>query len=782
MKASRNDFSNAEISLCFPSDYKDEELLKSIPDFAFPFSSNFESPAVDHFTFVLTDIDSKFRFGFCRLSAGSQSCLCIVSYYPWFEIFYRLLNYVAEIQGCEIDSDFTSLLLSLIHLDASVAPGTKLQVANQKKTKIFAFNVPNSNSLPSIPDNRNLTEYYSTVDSYNMMMMFASMLFERRIVVVSRKLSRLTACVHGASSLFHPFHWQHLYIPILPPHLVDYCCAPMPFLIGIHSSLMSKITKADLGDAVILDADSNSVSSPYDDLGSIPTKVVSFLKKELRAHKKNKATTPCVLMGQTVSRAFLRTMVRLIGGYHSAVTDHGSALGFDKAVFLESRSATVLPFLEHLLHVQAFEQFITDRLQILKENPEFVDEFESEIHSYTAEKQTKGKYKVMWSTKYDKTLTDIANKVKSTGMSTFKTVKTTINDFCDMDFGGGPRRQTEVDVKIIVSDASSKATTTAVDSTFVEVPRLSPPALMRNSKPRSGHFEANRHRSFRLSNDDSEVLDILLQASLPLLSDVDMDKVFRKYSYDNLDCNVSASDDSDISRDTTSSGREEFTLLRHENLTPKSFGNCDRLSSEVKHRMVSSAPNMIERVRVISTDPEVLSKTTNAVDVIVGKKSSAFQVTFDSTALPTNGENGSDTMVRRFDQMMMMGKLTEKSSDFNERRAKRLSVRYLPNVQQIIQRYEKTSTEPTSAKPLPVSPPSTAFIEPMVAAQTARYNHLEQNPRPGVYREPRTNAGQNSRTLDNRCVVINRTAERKDLFPLKSCSSNDSSSSAHSNL
>jgi len=36
------------------------------------------SCAVDYFSFVLTDIGSKFRFGFCRLSADSESCLCIV--------------------------------------------------------------------------------------------------------------------------------------------------------------------------------------------------------------------------------------------------------------------------------------------------------------------------------------------------------------------------------------------------------------------------------------------------------------------------------------------------------------------------------------------------------------------------------------------------------------------------------------------------------------------------------------------------------------------------------
>ena len=31
-----------------------------------------------NFTFVLTDIESKQRFGFCRLSSGAHSCYCIL--------------------------------------------------------------------------------------------------------------------------------------------------------------------------------------------------------------------------------------------------------------------------------------------------------------------------------------------------------------------------------------------------------------------------------------------------------------------------------------------------------------------------------------------------------------------------------------------------------------------------------------------------------------------------------------------------------------------------------
>ena len=34
---------------------------------------------------------------------------------------------------------------------------------------------------------------------------------------------QLTACLHGSVALLYPMYWQHIYIPVLPPHLLDYC-------------------------------------------------------------------------------------------------------------------------------------------------------------------------------------------------------------------------------------------------------------------------------------------------------------------------------------------------------------------------------------------------------------------------------------------------------------------------------------------------------------------------------------------------------------------------------
>lgn len=86
---------------------------------------------------------------------------------------------------------------------------------------------------------RNLTEYYNAVDSNNMMIIFASMLYERRIIFTSRRLNRLSACVQSANAIIYPMHWQHIFIPVLPQQLVDYLLAPMPYLIGVSSTLLS---------------------------------------------------------------------------------------------------------------------------------------------------------------------------------------------------------------------------------------------------------------------------------------------------------------------------------------------------------------------------------------------------------------------------------------------------------------------------------------------------------------------------------------------------------------
>ncbi|XP_060732398.1 DENN domain-containing protein 1B isoform X4 [Tachysurus vachellii] len=310
----------------FPQDFGDQEVLQTVPRFCFPFDVErvSQNQVGQNFTFVLTDIESKQRFGFCRLTSGCKVCICLLSYLPWFENYYKLLNTLADYLSKHQENDLNDLLEKLYRLKVP-KPDTAVTLSVH-----LHFVAPDITGLPTIPENRNLTEYFVAVDVNNMLHLYASMLHERRIIITSSKLSTLTACVHGSASMLYPMHWQHIYIPVLPSHLLDYCCAPMPYLIGVHLSLLERVKSRSLEDVIILNVDTNTLESPTDDLHNLPS-------------------------------------------------DVGEPITFSEESFVAHRSSAMKSFLEMAVNLQLFKQFIDGRLAKLNEGRGFTDVFEEEI-------------------------------------------------------------------------------------------------------------------------------------------------------------------------------------------------------------------------------------------------------------------------------------------------------------------------------------------------------------------------------------------------------------------
>ncbi|KAG8556050.1 hypothetical protein GDO81_017909, partial [Engystomops pustulosus] len=337
----------------FPEDFSDQDLLYMVPKFCFPFAieRGSQSQMGQHFTFVLTDIESKQRFGFCRLTSGGKICLCILSYLPWFEVYYKLLNTLADYLVKEQENDLNDVLKTLynhpvpeahtpvsLNLNPLQFISREPLLKTQSTPELHSFFItPDVTGLPTIPESRNLTEYFVAVDVNNMLQIYASMLHERRIIFTSRKLSTLTACVHASASLLYPMYWQHIYIPVLPPHLLDYCCAPMPYLIGVHYSLIERVRSRSLDDVVLLNVDTNSLETPFNDLSALPSDVDSLRYKP------------------------------------------GEPVSFSEENFVAHRSSTMKQFLENAVNLQLFKQFIDGRLEKLNSGRGFSDMFEEEI-------------------------------------------------------------------------------------------------------------------------------------------------------------------------------------------------------------------------------------------------------------------------------------------------------------------------------------------------------------------------------------------------------------------
>ncbi|NXI15991.1 DEN1A protein, partial [Irena cyanogastra] len=339
------------------------------------------------------------------------------SYLPWFEVFYKLLNVLADYSAKGQDSQ-RSELLETFHKLTIPEPGTSVHLGVHSY-----FTVPDTRELPSIPENRNLTEYFVAVDVNNMLHLYASMLYERRILICCSKLSTLTACIHGSAAMLYPMFWQHVYIPVLPPHLLDYCCAPMPYLIGIHLSLMEKVRSMALEDVVILNVDTNTLETPFDDLQSLPNDVVSALKNRL---KKVSTTT-----GDGVARAFLKAQAAFFGSYRNALKiEPGEPITFCEEAFVSHRSSVMRQFLQNAIQLQLFKQFIDGRLDLLNSGEGFSDVFEEEINM--GEYAGSDKLYHQWLSTVRKGSGAILNTVKTKANPAMKTVYKFAKDHAKM--------------------------------------------------------------------------------------------------------------------------------------------------------------------------------------------------------------------------------------------------------------------------------------------------------------------------------------------------------------
>ncbi|XP_052524082.1 DENN domain-containing protein 1A isoform X5 [Tympanuchus pallidicinctus] len=385
-----------EVRRQFPEDYSDQEVLQTLTKFCFPFymDSHAVSQVGQNFTFVLTDIDSKQRFGFCRLSSGAKSCFCILSYLPWFEVFYKLLNVLADYSAKGQDNQRNELL-ETFHKLSIPEPKTPVQLGLHSY-----FTVPDIRELPSIPEN-------------------------------------LTACIHGSAAMLYPMFWQHVYIPVLPPHLLDYCCAPMPYLIGIHLSLMEKVRNMALEDVVILNVDTNTLETPFDDLQSLPNDVVSALKNRL---KKVSTTT-----GDGVARAFLKAQASFFGSYRNALKiEPGEPITFCEETFVSHRSAVMRQFLQNAIQLQLFKQFIDGRLDLLNSGEGFNDAFEEEINM--GEYAGSDKLYLQWLSTVRKGSGAILNTVKTKANPAMKTVYKFAKDHAKMGIKEVKNRLKQKDV------------------------------------------------------------------------------------------------------------------------------------------------------------------------------------------------------------------------------------------------------------------------------------------------------------------------------------------------
>ncbi|XP_034523460.1 DENN domain-containing protein 4B isoform X9 [Ailuropoda melanoleuca] len=220
-----------------------------------------------------------------------------------------------------------------------------------------------------------------------------AVLTEHKVLVHSLRPDLLTSVCEALVSMIFPLHWQCPYIPLCPLVLADVLSAPVPFIVGIHSSYFDLHDPP--ADVICVDLDTNTLFQTEDKkslsprtLPRRPYKVLLATLTELYQQLDQTYTGPeeeasleflltdyeavCgrrARLEREVQGAFLRFMACLLKGYRDFLRPLTQAPSegardvdnlFFLQGFLKSRERSSHKLYCQLLRTQMFSQFIEE--------------------------------------------------------------------------------------------------------------------------------------------------------------------------------------------------------------------------------------------------------------------------------------------------------------------------------------------------------------------------------------------------------------------------------------
>lgn len=128
-----------------------------------------------------------------------------------------------------------------------------------------------------------LEPIFQLFDIKTIIHLVALVLCEYRVLVHSTQQSLLCPVAEGLCALIYPFRWQHPYVPILPRVLSEYLQAPLPYILGIHTSwLQSMLENGRPEHLVIVDVDRGTIQLQESGGPVLPHKMTTALHHRLK--------------------------------------------------------------------------------------------------------------------------------------------------------------------------------------------------------------------------------------------------------------------------------------------------------------------------------------------------------------------------------------------------------------------------------------------------------------------------------------------------------------------
>ena len=344
----------------------------------------------ERFTLCLTREDGTRVMGVVRRVDGGRAALVALSRKPWFEYYHDALE-GASAEAVRVLSETTASARGesrerrlgpddalYAYLDRVMGartpkPGTEVTVG--LPWTAYAGVATQSVRLRAPDLSREFNggiKFTSVLDCGHMdavLALFAALVHERRVVVTSSRLEALSGAVQAANASLYPLSWQHIFLPVLPESFLDYLTAPMPFLVGVHASLVPEMKKLPCDDVFVLDLDDGSFTYFEEDFDAMPSGALTLLRVGLlREIERSRGED-----SQAVARVFRTFFSSTLGPYKAHIKGVwanpppkdaivADSLWLDQREFMQSsKHAGVLAAMRG---TQMYEVFVRQRLKM----------------------------------------------------------------------------------------------------------------------------------------------------------------------------------------------------------------------------------------------------------------------------------------------------------------------------------------------------------------------------------------------------------------------------------
>ena len=317
-------------------------------------------------------------------------CLCLISKYPYsFEMEKCLQSIFKIISEDKKDYNFEINDLIMYVINSVPIPD---------KNSLVKFYIPYCNRDISLRcttinglnimniDFAKLTQIFSI---NNIIIIFRLLLSEKKILFIDDDYTVLSKVTDAFISLLYPLKWVHTYIPIMSEQMLKYLESFLPFLNGIHTSLMPLVINIfkegeidEIEEVFLVYIKENDIQigsslkgkkikiSKYiqNNVLSLPTNAEKELRKKLtyvqdkfQAFQKNpkkKNSNDINQLDFKFRDAFIDVFVLFFHDYQKYIglLDDDEVI-FNKNLFLQQIKKDEKKFYENFLDSQLFEQF-----------------------------------------------------------------------------------------------------------------------------------------------------------------------------------------------------------------------------------------------------------------------------------------------------------------------------------------------------------------------------------------------------------------------------------------